>query len=258
MILNRKEILEKALIDELDEKHLRNGSYDLSTCQIIDMKGGKHDYYKLPPQGMAIVVFKERIKLTKGIIGFAHVKTSLTQKGIMATNIGIIDPEYDGYLSTLLINFGKSDQSLQVGEPCLRLTFAHMNSDYKSDAESMGKNPVLRKMDKYVQDRQANTDYLSKKFLNLNSVSIEVFNKVMKALIGLGIIFSAASFGIGMYFQNKTASEKDQDKIVKSYDIQNTLLVNQNNSLLKKLDSISNDMKVNEKRLKLLESKIKK
>ncbi len=41
------------------------------------------------------------------MIGFAHVKTSLTKRGILATHTGIIDPMYDGYMSTLLINYGK-------------------------------------------------------------------------------------------------------------------------------------------------------
>jgi len=249
MTLNKKEIEDFGIIDDINKTHLRNASYDMSTESIIDMKGNKHDFYKLPPQGMAIVVFKEKIKLSENIIGFAHVKTSLTQKGIMATNIGIIDPGYNGFLSTLLINFGNDTHSLHKGEAYLRLTFNKINDEYQSD------NSKLVQFPDYLKSRQSDTDNLSEKFLNLSSVNNEVFNKVMKSLIGLGIIFSAASFAIGMYFQNKTANEKDQDKVLKSYDIQNTLLLNQNKKLQLTLDSVNVSLKNTELRIRELEKK---
>jgi len=213
------------------------------------MKGNRHSNYKLPPQGMAIVVFKEKLKLDKNIIGFANVKTTLTQKGIMATNIGIIDPGYEGFLSTLLINFGSSSYTLHEKESYLRLTFSKIAPDYDF------KESKAITEEEYIKKRQSDTDNLSEKFLNLSTVNEEVFKRVMKSLIGLGIIFSASSFAVGMYFQTKNASEKDQDKIVKTYDIQNSLLMNQNKKLQMTLDSVSKVLKISDQRLKILEKK---
>lgn len=249
MILNAQEIRDSNIIIGLKDSKLRNASYDMSIETIIDMKGGKQDYYKLPPQGMAIVVFQEQIRLTKDLIGLAHVKTSLTQKGIMATNIGIIDPCYDGFLSTLLINFGSDSYSLHKNDSCLRLTFDRIKDSYDSKPFTAGSK------EDYIKARQSDTDNLAEKFLNLSSVTKDVSKEVGKRILGLGIIFSVASFAIGMYFQHKTATEKDQDKIVKGYEIQNTLLIDQNKKLQNQVDSVAEVLRFSDKRLKNLEYK---
>lgn len=214
MPLNKDQIKAANLISDASEDNFKDASYDLTVSNIIDMNGNEHKFYKIPPQGMVYAVFKEKISLGKELIGFAHVKTSLTQRGIMATNIGIIDPGYVGYISTLLINFGSSSESIIIGDPYLRLTFDKIDAIHTYQEN----NKVLKSLDHaaYINQRKKDTDNLAEKFLNLNSVKEDVFKKVVKALIGLSIIFSAASFAVGMYFQNKTSSDKNMEKLYNS------------------------------------------
>ena len=237
MTLNKDEIIRASLITSPASKNFRSASYDLTVEKIIDMDGNVHDFYKIPPQGMVYVVFQEEISMDEEHIGFAHVKTSITQRGIMATNIGIVDPGYKGFISTLLINFGSSNETIIKGDAYLRLSFNKINrTDVNSNALALSK-------DAYLNARRKDTDNLSSKFLNLNTVKDEVLKKVVKALIGLSIIFSAASFALGMYFQNKTSSDKDYQK---RYDAQQAafeMLKAENNvfkkTLLNKLDSVN-------------------
>jgi deoxycytidine triphosphate deaminase len=108
MVLNHEEIKQKGIIDSPVEKEFGDGSYNLTVEKVVDMNNVVGDSFTLKPQGMAYVVFKEKLNVPPDVIGFTHVKTTLTKLRIMATNIGIIDPNYNGYISTLLINFGKT------------------------------------------------------------------------------------------------------------------------------------------------------
>jgi hypothetical protein len=55
--------------------------------------------------------------------GLATVKTGLCNEGLLALNIGIIDPGYEGPISSFLVNFSSVPRVLTRGEPFLRLQF---------------------------------------------------------------------------------------------------------------------------------------
>lgn len=213
-MLNGDQIRDNNLILNSEQANFKGASYDLRVEKIIDMDGEEHDFYKLPPQGMAYVIFKENVSLSQEFIGFAHVKTSITQRGIMATNIGIIDPGYSGPISTLLINFGSSFETLVKGESALRLTFHQIERNSAPKDAPLPINDLA-----YLNARRKDTDNLSEKFLNLHTVKDEIFKKVIKTLVGLSIIFSAASFAIGMYFQNETSNDRNVDKQYKALEV---------------------------------------
>lgn len=109
MIQNYEQIKLNGIITDVAEGNYNNGVYDIRIGKIITMKGDEVTTYSIPPQGMVVVVSKEKIKMPANIVGYAHVRTSLSSKGIMAINIGIIDPGYSGNLSSTLLNFGKED-----------------------------------------------------------------------------------------------------------------------------------------------------
>jgi dUTPase len=77
----------------------------------------------LAPQGIAAVVSREVVKLPPDICAYVSVKTSLCREGILAINIGVIDPGWEGPISSLLLNFGKDSYQLRSNQAFLRLTF---------------------------------------------------------------------------------------------------------------------------------------
>lgn len=123
MLLNGDEIKKRGIIENASTDGYRSSTYDLRVGRIISVYGAEASSFILKPQGTVLVISKERIKLPSNVAGYATVKTRLCQDGVLATNIGIIDPGYAGLVSSYLINFGKGDFSLNVDQPFLRLAF---------------------------------------------------------------------------------------------------------------------------------------
>jgi deoxycytidine triphosphate deaminase len=232
MFLNIDEIKQRNVINNAVEGHFRNAGYDLTIGSIIDMDGKSLEDFKLKPQGMIYVVFKEELKIPSNLIAFAHVKTSLTRRGIMATHIGIIDPLYEGYISTLLINFGSTDCYISKGNPALRLTFSSVK-----ESPNMTK-PEVKSLEKYLNQTKENTDHLEDKFLNLNSVEKEVSEVLLKRFFGILAIFGVGSFLVAMYFQFKASKFGDTERSIKRYETELNTLQEQNKTLDQRLERL--------------------
>lgn len=123
MILSDKEIKEEKLILDEDESNYRATSYDVSIGKIITTEGKVEEEFIIKPQGIVEVISKERVKLPKYITGYAMVKTSLCNEGILPLNIGIIDPGWEGPLSATLLNFSKKEFRLGKGKIFYGLPF---------------------------------------------------------------------------------------------------------------------------------------
>jgi dUTPase len=104
----------------------RASSYDVRVGQIITNNGEVHASFCIPPQGIVQVISVERIKLPHDLSGLATVKTSLCNDGLLALNIGIVDPGYSGRISSFLVNFANVSRVLTQGESFLRLQFVHL------------------------------------------------------------------------------------------------------------------------------------
>src|ERR1044071_117888 len=122
-VLSGDEIEKAGIIKGAFTDGFRGADYDLHIQEIIRPDGKVCESYTLPPQGIVEVVSRERICLPPDIVGYALVKTGLCNEAILALSIGIVDPGYEGKLSSALINFGRHDKLLASGEVFLRLTF---------------------------------------------------------------------------------------------------------------------------------------
>ena len=97
-MLNSDEIKARGLIPEgFHQECLRNAGYDLRIGTLIsrDEKNTskcQKDVVDLAPQGIAAAISKEIIKLPLDVCAYVSVKTSLCRDGVLAINIGIIDP----------------------------------------------------------------------------------------------------------------------------------------------------------------------
>src|SRR2546428_10789007 len=104
MPLTGREILENGIVQGGREDRIRDASYDLSIELII--RGGKKDLggewgrWEITPHEMFIMVSKETVRVPPGFVGYAMPKTGLCNRGILAFNTGIIDPGYQGRLSS--------------------------------------------------------------------------------------------------------------------------------------------------------------
>jgi deoxycytidine triphosphate deaminase len=125
MLLNEAEIRSRGIIQNGQQDKFRDTGYDLTVGLIIDTKGNDHpDQFTIGPNGIIEVISAETLKIPENVTGFAHVKTSLVDNGLLPLNIGIIDPGWEGRLSATLVNFGDGETKfIQRGDVFLRVTF---------------------------------------------------------------------------------------------------------------------------------------
>jgi hypothetical protein len=141
----------------------------------------------MPPQGIVQVISIEKVKLPPNMTGLAYVKTSLCNEGLLALNIGIIDPGYEGRISSFLVNFSSKPRLLIRGEPFIRLQFMPMDDpatpvDNEDDAT-------------YILKRRREAVNFSSTFLNLGAV-IESITKDLFAKWRIQILTLAGSIAL--------------------------------------------------------------
>src|SRR5262249_38986690 len=96
--------------------NFRNASYDHRIARILALTCEEVEEYILPSQGMAEVLSAKRVALREDVAGYALVRMTLCNQGILAINIRIIDPGYAGLISSTLINFRKNQFVLHSPE----------------------------------------------------------------------------------------------------------------------------------------------
>ncbi len=125
MLLNSAKIRQKGIVKNAADSSYRNASYDLRIATIVPPASAteERERFALPPQGIVEVISAERVALPTNVMGYAMVKTTLCNSGILAINIGIVDPGYSGLISSTMINLGKEPFELRKGDVFLRLVF---------------------------------------------------------------------------------------------------------------------------------------
>jgi dUTPase len=191
--LNRDEIEARGIVQSAVEAGYRATSYDLHIGNIITAEGKEVDSFELKPQGIVELISRERIKLPPNVVGIVLVKTGMCNRGLLALNIGIIDPGYDGKISSFVVNFSKSERFLEKGEVFLRLMF-------QSVATPKGFKPPSPVDDEsYVRERRKlmaeNFDEL---FLNVAHHAKAAFDaafwRIFGAVAAFALIIAFATF----------------------------------------------------------------
>lgn len=122
-LLSGEEIKNEKLIVHDDDSRYRASTYDLSVGDIIPADGDAASEFRLAPGGMVRVVSRETLCLPRNITGHGLPRNTLCTRGVLAINIGIVDPGYIGPISSTLINFGRTHFVVRTGEPFLRISF---------------------------------------------------------------------------------------------------------------------------------------
>lgn len=111
------------------EDNAKPASYDLSLGYVV-LNGDTQTSYQLAPHQTITLVSEERIDLPDDVVAYAMPKTGLTQDSILALGTGIVDPGWNGKLSTVVINFGKTAHLFRQRDPFLRLVFHKLDTDH--------------------------------------------------------------------------------------------------------------------------------
>jgi deoxycytidine triphosphate deaminase len=157
------DIITRGLVTGGTVENLKNSTFDLTVGEIIPI--GKDAVrartlarargeeppttYFLEPREMVWVLSKEEFALPKDVTGLATLRTSFTKQGILALNVGIIDPFFQGPISTALINFSDRPRPIQVGEKFFRVAFfEHTDvTAHHSRDESLERRAYIRDLE---------------------------------------------------------------------------------------------------------------
>ncbi len=178
-----------------DKANLKNSTYDLTIGEIVPLgrKGFEQRQlqsikeYHLPPSHMVLVLSAEDFKLPENITGLATLRSTLTQQGLLALNVGIIDPGYSGPISAALMNFSDRSIILREGEKFFRVLFI----EHESVAEYAPKLPEARTRQDYLRSLEDSAlNLFPPTYLNTptsdNEYLARNFWKMIRAGLGLG------------------------------------------------------------------------
>lgn len=122
--------------DPLDSLKFRGkASVDIGIREILIKEDESTNYvvaknsHVVKPQETVCVISEERIIVPDGYVAYVFLKNRLSQKGLLAFNTGIIDPGFDGPVSTVITNLSRESIELSNVEPdCLffRVVFHKM------------------------------------------------------------------------------------------------------------------------------------
>jgi deoxycytidine triphosphate deaminase len=172
--------LQSIITTEFDASLIKGTSYDVRVGMIIWRDESEvlesDSRFLLKPQGVAEVVSLERLTLPTNVVGFASVKTALCDEGIMALNIGLVDPGYGGPLSTTLVNFSNRPYNIQQGDVMLRLTFFRCET-------STARNQLTD--EQYLKTKRQKILNFSDTFLNLKPAIEKIASDVFWRYAGI-------------------------------------------------------------------------
>lgn len=166
MVLIAQEIANRGIVRDGVEAGKRPTTYDATVgCIIQEGKEISQNNFKLAPRGIVWVISAETFDVPDNATGLATLRTTWTHDGLLALNVGIVDPGWNGPLAAAVVNFSQDSFMINKGDSFLRVVFhghgpAHApkiektREQYNRDilAKSVKFSPTFLHMDKLVSE----------------------------------------------------------------------------------------------------------
>lgn len=217
-LLSGEQIKQESLVKSAEEGLYRASTYDLSIGQIIPSGGITFDGPKflLPSGGMVRVISKEGLCLPTTVTGHVLLKNKLCTQGVLALSIGVVDPGFEGPISSTLINFGRETCEIKRGDAFLRVSFFRCMQSEKAKSEKHTREGYVQ------QVRQDVLAYSAPTFLNMDVMTTKAAKKAFKSfqksvlwwatIFGFLIAFLAIFAPLGASFVDKSITAHEQDQ----------------------------------------------
>lgn len=165
-------------------------TYDATVGKIITDDGEfDRKIYVLKPRGIVWIVSKEKFKIPHTITGITTLRTTWTRQGLLTLTVGIVDPGYEGYLSTAVINFGKTSFDIEKGDKFFRTAFFK-----HKEVEGINRQETLSN---YTRGVLKDRHYFADTFLNIDSLTKEISGKIF-TIPQWGIRIGAIAIGLSL------------------------------------------------------------
>lgn len=132
MLITGNEILTREFLKNADAASVKNACYYLQIETIIPAGKSevKFDFDKplksliLEPRDIAWIVSKEEFNLSEyTTTALVTLRSSFTKQGLLALDVGLVDPGYKGPIGSIVINFSSKRVTLAAGDKFFRVIF---------------------------------------------------------------------------------------------------------------------------------------
>lgn len=250
MLIVGDEILKLKLLLDADTKHIKNSSYYLTIGSIIPAgeEARKYDFSKpntmlvIRPRQVAWVVSKEVFNIkSHDITALVTLRSTFTKQGLLALDVGMVDPDFEGPIGSIVINFSKNDVSLKAGEEFFRVVFVRhpeVPASFREPREKTSATEYAKKRhDEIIRgfpDTFLNTEVLSDDIAAkiTEKVSANILDRVLlhllkkhwwKLLIGILVFGAAVAYAVYQFYLHfgPELTREDIQAIVKTWVEQN-------------------------------------
>ncbi|WP_225206055.1 dCTP deaminase domain-containing protein [Novosphingobium huizhouense] len=194
MVLTSQEVRGKGIVVGRVPEGERPTTYDATVGSII--RGGVEingPTYTLEPRQIIWLVSQETFDIGDSVTGLATLKTQWTHQGVLALNVGIVDPGWNGPLATAVVNFSNSPFEIKRGMPFLRLLF---HSHAAIPATEL-RSKTVSKSD-YIRQTLGQSRSFAPTFLDMDDLSRTVADRVL-GLPRWGLILAFIAVVIGLF-----------------------------------------------------------
>lgn len=198
---------------------------------------------KIKPQEMFIVILKGKVAIPNDCFGIALPKTRLCQEGVHILNTGLIDPGYEGFLSTVAINFSNKTVEIRDDDVFLRIVLYKNNGQYDQPSPS---TPLNVSYDDYIKRRIRDSFNYPETFLDVPK-QIENLSNKMAGLISSNMmnrglwVLTLVTVGIAIisYILGNSNLQKIQDSTLQR---SSEVIEKKTNEEIKKLENKYNEL----------------
>jgi len=191
VILTSAEIDTQKIVSNPQTAGKRPTTYDATVGEIIS-NGARIDKprYRLPPRGVVWVVSNEEFDLPADVTGLATLKTRWTHGGVLALNVGVIDPSRKGPLATAVVNFGNKGFDIKKNDPFFRVLFhRHL--------PTAGPAKISDRM-QYIDEILEKSKNTSNTFLNISALAGEVTSEIFKSQLWVRVTLYLTVLALGV------------------------------------------------------------
>ena len=268
MQLDSKEAVRLGFVRDKSGNILNSSDYDKTSSVDItigevlykdkdgSITSGKHT--TLRPQESLVIISNEIIHVPKDHVAYVFLKNNLSQQGLLALNTGIIDADYVGPISTVIINFSNVNASIPSGvskyeKDFFRVVFHKIDSNSTSSLSPQNPpsvNFTTQNYDNYKDKKIASLKNLPKTFLEPSflkqKIQDELFSKLSDfSMIRIGLVIGA----LGVCF---TILPMVKDYVFNwQFDIKDAVVSQKENQI--KIDNLEKDVDKLKEQLHTLE-----
>jgi hypothetical protein len=193
MVLTASELTSKGIVHGGVGVGERPTTYDATVGSIIRCGVEVQDLnFVLRPRQIVWVVSAETFDMGNSTTGLATLKTQWTHQGVLALNVGIVDPGWNGPLAAAVVNFSSSDFVIERGTPFFRILFHKHKAILAAELR-----PLTFSRDEYVRQIIGHSKSFATTFLDMDDLSRSVADKVF-GLPRWGLILSFIAVVIGL------------------------------------------------------------